>query len=330
MAMFGLMKRLLRIGGMAMVGLATAGVHAQGFPAKPLRWIVGYPAGGGSDNAVRILAARLAEKLGQPVIVENHPGAATIVAAETAAKSAPDGYTLFSVDNGSVVFNPLLYKKLPYDPSRDFAPVALYGKFPLLLVVNPQVVPADSVASLVRLAKAAGGSMGYASPGLGSPQHLAGELFKEMTGAPLLHVPYKGTAPLTQDLLGGHIGVSFIGVPTGMRQVQAGKLRALGVAEASRLPSLPEIPTLAEAGAGDIVAYAWQGVVVPAGTPAATVDRLSAALQAIVKSPDVQARLREIGVEPMEGGKADMAALTAGDLKRWGDVIRKRGITLEQ
>lgn len=328
--MFGLIKRLLQIGGVAMLGLASPGLLAQGFPAKPLKWIVGYPPGGGSDSAVRLLAAKLAEKLGQPVIVENHPGAATIVAAEAAAKAAPDGHTLFSVDNGTVVFNPLLYKKLPYDPARDFAPVALYGKFPLLLVVNPQVVPADSVASLVSLAKAAGGAMGYASPGLGSPQHLAGELFKERTGAPLLHVPYKGTAPLTQDLLGGHIGVSFIGAPTGMRQVQAGKLRALGVAEATRLASLPGIPTLAEAGAGDIVAYAWQGVVVPAGTPAATVEKLSSALQAIVKSPDMQARLREIGVEPLEGGRGEMAALIAGDLQRWGEVIRKRGITLEQ
>lgn len=310
--------------------LLSCAAFAQSYPYKPIRWIVGYPAGGGSDNVVRLLATELSAKLGQPVVVENMPGAATAIAAVATAKAAPDGYTLFAVDNATMVFNPLLDKSLPYAPSRDFTSVALYAKFSFLLVVNPSVVPANSVASLLSLAKAADRPLAYASPGIGSPQHLAGELFKERTGAALMHVPYKGTAPLTQDLLGGHIGISFIGASTGIRQVRAGKLRALGVADPSRLPSMPDVPTLAEAGVRDMNAYAWQGVVVPAHTPAPVIDKLSAALQEILKDSKFQARMRDIGAEPMEGGRDAMKNLIATDLRRWSDVIQKRGIALER
>ncbi len=328
--MFTLPKYLTRMlqacGIVAALSLLAPGAQAQDYPSKPLRWIVGFPAGGGSDSTVRLLAKQLSERLGQPVVVENRPGAGAAIAAEVTAKSRPDGYTLFSADNGTLIFNPLLRKKLPYDVARDFAPVALYAKLPILLVVNPQTVPVDSVQSLIALSKTK--PISYASSGLGSPHHLAGELFKDRTDAPLVHVPY-GSASLMQDLAGGHIGVSFIGIANGMQLVKAGKVRALGVLEAQRLKSMPDIPTLAEAGVKDVLANAWQGVVVASGTPAPIIQRLHAELDAILKSPDTAARMREMGIEPLHGNPAEMQALISADLQRWGEVVRKSGITLD-
>lgn len=321
-------RRLFVRVGCALAAIATCtGVLAQAYPNKPVRWIIGYAPGGGSDRAVRVLATRLAERLGQPVVVDNRPGAAGIIASELVARSAPDGYTLLSVDNGAMVFNPLLRKDLPYDPTRDFAPVALYGKFPLVLAVNAQKVPVDSVRALIERSKSE--PIDYASPGPGSPQHLVAELFKERTGAALGHVAYRGTAPLTQDLLGGQVGVSFLGVITALPLLQAGKLRALAVAEPTRLHNLPNVPTMAEAGVPNVVGFAWQGVVVPAKTPASIVKRLHAELDATLKQPDIQERLQSLGVEPLMGDPEQMGTLVRDDLKLWGDVIRTRGITLE-
>lgn len=321
------LRRALRVGcilaGAALFGMAA---HAQDYPNKPLRWIVGYPAGGGSDVVVRLIAQKLGERLGQSVVVENRPGAGAIVATEAAAKSRPDGYTLLSADNGALVFNPLLRKKLPYDVARDFSPVALYAKFPILLVVNPQVVPADSVQSYIKLAKA--GSQSYASSGQGGPHHLAGELFKDRTGAPLVHVPY-GSSALTADLAGGHIGSSFIGVTNGIQLANAGKVRILAVMEAQRLKSLPDVPTMAEAGVNDVEAFAWQGVVVPAGTPTPIIQRLHTEISAVLQLPEVTTRFRELGLEQFRGTPEEMGALIASDLRLWGEVIRKRGITLD-
>lgn len=303
---------------------------AQEYPNKPITWIVAYPAGGGSDNAVRLLAADLSQELKQPVVVENRPGAATIIGAEIAAKAAPNGYTIFSADNGTLIFNPLLYKKLPYDPARDFIPVALYAKFPLLLVVNPKSLPVDSVQNLIALSKKRADPIPYGSPGLGSPQHLAMELFSERTDTKFTNVPYKGTAPLTTDLLGEHIGLSFLGVATGLPLVKSNRLRALAVAEPQRLVSMPEVPTFAEVGIPGVVANAWQGVVVPKGTPMPIVDRLNQALVKILKSPTLIARFNEMGIEPISSTPAEMKALMDSESRLWGDVIRKRGITLEK
>lgn len=320
-------RRLLMRAGFALAATAAAGAFAQSYPDKPVRWVVGYAAGGGSDRAVRLLATRLAERLGQPVVVDNRPGAGGIIASEVVARSVPDGYTLLTVDNGAMVFNPLLRKDLPYNPARDFASVALYGKFPLVLTINANKVPVDSVRALIERSKAS--PIDYASPGPGSPQHLVGELFKERTGAVLTHVAYKGTAPLTQDLLAGHVGISFLGVPTALPLLQAGKLRALAVPEAARLRDLPDVPTMAEAGVANVVGFAWQGVVVPAKTPASIVKRLHAELDTILSQPDMREKLQELGVEALVGNPSQMDALVSEDLKFWGDIIRSRHIKLD-
>lgn len=319
---------LVHAGAVAALLMFGAGAGAQTYPDKPVRWVVGYPAGGGADKAVRLLAKKLGERLGQSVVVENRPGASTIIAAEAVARSAPDGYTLLAVGNDTMVFNPMMFQKLPYDPLRDFAPVALYGKFPLVLVVNPQTVAVDSVRALVERGKTQ--SLSYASPGAGTAPHLAGEVFKELAGVNLVHVAYKGSAPLTQDLLGGHIGVSFMGASSAMPQVQAGKLRALAVLEPTRLSWIPNVPTLAEAGVKGAMPFPWQGVVAPAGTPAPIIKRLHGELDAILMQPDTQAEMRSIGMDVMQGDPAQMAELVRGDVQRWGPIVHKLNISLDK
>lgn len=307
----------------------TQASHAQAWPSKPIHWIVPYPAGGGSDRAVRLLAEKLGTSLGQQVLVENKPGGGSTIGADAVAKSAPDGYTLLAADNGTLVFNPLLQKNLPYNPSRDFTNVGLYAKFPLLLAVNPQVIPVDSYAGLLAWTKKSPNPVPYGSPGLGSPQHLAMELLRDRTGMPLTHVPYKGTAPLTQDLLGGQIGLTFIGMTTGIQQMKSGKLRMLAAAEPKRLEALPDVPTLVELGVPGMIAFAWQGMVVPAGTPAPIVERLNKELNQALSSPDIKQRFAEIGVEILSGTPADMDRMIKDDTKLWGGVIEAHHITIE-
>ena len=222
--------------------------QAQVYPAKQLRLVVPYPAGGGTDFFARTVGAQLAVQLGQPVVVENRPGAATIIGAEAVAKSAPDGYTLLLGDTATFAVNPSLYKKLPYDPSKDLSPVTMTGRFALLLVVNPAKLKADSVKELVEMAKQASGRIDYASPGPGSPHHLAMEMFKQRTGTQFTHVPYKGAAPAIQDLLSGQVPLMFLDLAAGAPQIKAGKLKALAVASDKRIAALPDLVTVGEAG----------------------------------------------------------------------------------
>ncbi len=234
------------------------GAFAQSYPSKPVRLIVPSPPGGGTDFFARLVGTKMAEGLGQQVVVENRPGAATIIGAEAAAKSPADGYTLLLGDTATLAVNPSLYRKLPYDPQKDFAPISLTGRFALLLVVNPSSLNVKSIRELVAEAKKSPGKLDFASPGPGSPHHLAMELFMQQTGTKMNHVPYKGAGPAVQDLLGGQVPVMFLDLAAGRPHVLAGKLKALGVASPKRIAPLPDVPTVAESGAPGFEAWAWQ------------------------------------------------------------------------
>lgn len=311
----------------ALLGLSTA-ADAQSWPSKPVRWVLGFPPGGGTDFVARLVAAELSRSLGQTVVVENRPGAGGIIGAEAAARAAPDGYTLWTGDNGTLVLNPLLYRKLPYE-AKDFAPVGFLARFPLILAVNPGVHPVATVQELVALARQQPGRINFASPGPGSPHHLAMELLRVRTGMDIVHVPYKGGPPAMQDLLGGQVGAMFSDTPTGMPHVRAGKIRALAVADPQRNPALPGVPTMVEAGVADFVVLAWQALMVPAATPAEIVARLARELGTLMRAPEVTRRLREAALEPMSGGPEEVAALIRSETATWGEVIRLRGIRLD-
>lgn len=312
-----------------LAALATWPLAGRTQPAaKPVRWIVPYPAGGGSDFLARTLGAQLAVQLNQPVVIENRPGAATMIGAEAVAKSTPDGLTWLSADNGTLVFNSALYKKLPYDPERDFAPVGLMARFPLILVANP-ASGFKTAGDLLAAAKAAPGKLSYASPGAGSPHHLAMELLKQQTGAYIVHIPYRGAAPAVQDVLGNQVPVMVVDTAVGMPHIKAGKLVPLGVATRERLPALPQVPTLEEQGIKDAEVYAWQGLVLPAATPAEVQQRLGIELQKALRHAEVAKKLRDFGLEPVGANGEQLAAFTRAERARWHGLIKQRGLALE-
>jgi tripartite-type tricarboxylate transporter receptor subunit TctC len=299
------------------------------YPERALTWIVAYAAGGGSDTVARILAEHMAPALGQAIVVENRPGGGATIGARAAATADPDGYTVFSADNGVLIYNTALFKNLPYDPAKDFQAVGLMVRFPLLLVVKRESESPD-IAHFVGRAKAAPGSIDYASPGIGSPHHLAMERLMREAGLAFNHVPYKGAAPALVDLTGGHIEFMIVDYPSGAGQLESGAIRPLAVCSAARLPSQPDLPTVQEAmGLDGFEAYAWQGLVVPSGTPDPAVDRLTTTLAAALADPAIDARLREIGLEPLKGGPAEMQALIEADRAVWLPLIRDLGITLD-
>ena len=309
--------------------LAAFAAHAQVYPAKPLRLIVPYPAGGGTDFFARAVGAQLSVQLGQPVVVENRPGAATIIGAEAVAKSAPDGYTLLLGDTATYAVNPSLYKKLPYDPGQDLAPVTMTGRFALLLVVNPGKMPANSVKELVEEAKKAPAKFDYASPGPGSPHHLAMEMFKQRTGTQFNHVPYKGAGPAIQDLLGGQIPLMFLDLAAGAPQIKAGKLKALAVASDKRIAALPDLPTVAESGIPGFEAWAWQALAVPIGTPREIVARLNAEFRKAVGVPELRQKLIDAGIDPLQSSPEDASAYIRSEALKWSKVISDGKITVE-
>jgi len=320
-----LMKMLSRLA--AVAALAWASAHAA--DTRPIEWVVGYAAGGGSDVVARTLAEAMGRALNQTLIINNKPGAGTNIAADYVARSKDVGHVMFTADFATLAANPFLYSKLTYDVEKDFAPVGLLVRFPLLLVVNPQVVPAKDLKEFLAWAKKQPNPTTYASPGAGSPHHLATELFRERTGLKLQHVPYRGAAPAVQDLIGGQVPFMFVDTASGYQYVQSGKLRALGVASPQRVKTMNEIPTLAEQGLSGFEAYAWQGLVVPAATPKETVTALNKALVAALDSTEVKARLQALGVEPTPGTPAQMAAYAHAERERWGRVIRDAGIKLD-
>lgn len=307
---------------------AALPVNAQmSYPSKPITWIVAYPAGGGSDFLARAVSNEMSKQLGQAVVVDNRPGAATIVGAQLAARAAPDGYTVFHADNGSLVFNPALYPKLPYKPS-EFAPIGLMARFPLLLVTNPAAGYA-SAQQMISAAKADPKKLQYASPGAGGPHHLAMELLKDRAGFAAEHIPYKGAAPAVQDVLGGQVPIMMLDTATALQHLKAGRLKALAVASAKRLPQYPDVPTLKELGLDGVEVYAWHGLTVPAGTPEAIRAKLTAELQKALANPGVQKALIDFGLEPIPGDAAEMAAFIQSETTRWNALIRERGIKLE-
>jgi tripartite-type tricarboxylate transporter receptor subunit TctC len=312
---------------LGLIVLAPAIAAAQGWPAKPVKMIVPYPAGGGTDFIARLAAKHLTDRLGQQVFVENRAGANGAIGLQVLMQSDPDGYTIATSSDTPLVVNPWLYDKLPYAPLRDFLPVATMVRFPGMLAVHPSV-PAVSVAELIALAKAKPGSLAYASAGVGNFSHLAMELFALATGVKLLHVPYKGTGPASLALIGGEVQIGFNNVQTLLQNVRAGQLRALAVAEPQRVPLLPDIPTVAETVPGFAMAP-WIGIIVPARTPKDVVARLTQETLAVMRDADVVKLLNDQQVTPMAMGADEFEQLIKSDLERWANVIRSAGIRAE-
>lgn len=300
---------------------------AQSWPSKPLHIISPYAPGGTNDVTARIVGERLQQLLGQPVVIENKPGANIRIGSEFVAKSAPDGYTLLWTAAPHTV-NPALYGKLPYDTVKDFVPVVQTVMVPVLLSV-PESSPAKSIKEFLALAKAQPLQATVATPGNGSGPHLALELFIAATGAPLVHVPYKGDAPAVNDLLGSRVGAGMNAVGTPLPHVKAGKLRALGIVSNQRIPQLPDVPTFAEAGYPSVDAFAWFGLVAPAGTPAPIVEKLNSEINQILKQPDVVERFSLLGAFPLGGTAAEFDRFIRTDIAKWKRVVKERNIKVD-
>jgi tripartite-type tricarboxylate transporter receptor subunit TctC len=298
---------------------------AQTYPAKPIRWILGYPPGGGTEFIARNVANTMSGYLGQPIIIENRPGAAAILGAEAAARSAPDGYTLFMADNGTFVFHTGIYQKLPYDPVKDFAPVGLIVKGYMLLLSSSF----NNLGELVAAAKANPGKLNNASNGSGTAHHLAMELFKQRAGLDIVNVPFKGTAAVMQEVMSGRVAMGFADLSAARGQLASGKVRALAVASRQRLPQLPDVPTFAELGYPDFEVYFWQGMAVPAGTPHEIVERLSRELVRTLGTPEVAKRFADTGMEVSAGTPDEMAKTIRDEQAFWVPLIRKLGIRVD-
>ena len=314
----------------ALVGslLVGAAALAQDYPAKPLRFIVPFPPGGGNDTVARAIAQQMAPALGQPVVIDNRPGAGGSVGAELAAKAPADGYTLFLAGVGSHVVNPNLHAKLAYDPVRDFAPITLVASAPSVLVVNPGV-PARTIAEFTAYARAHPGTLNYASNGNGSAAQLAAAMYESMAGVRMVHVPYKGIAQALTDLLSGEVQLMFGTVVALVPHIQAAKLRALAVTGKKRSALLPEIPTLRESGLPEYEAGSWYGIEAPAGTPRAIIDQLNAVMVKALKQPDVARRLALDGAEVIGSTPEEFGAHIKSELERVGKVVRAAGIQIE-
>lgn len=300
---------------------------AQAWPSKPIRWVVAYPAGGGSDFLARQLAPQLQKQLGQPIVIDNRPGAAGSIGTDAAAKSPPDGYTLLTGDNGAMVFNSAMYKKLAYAPS-DFTPVGLMARFPLVLAVNPASGFTSATQWLAEV-RAKPGFYSYASPGIGSPHHLAMELIKERSRSFIVHVPYRGTAFAIQDVMAGVLPMAIVDTAAGLPQFRAGKLKALAVLSKKRLPSLPDVPTFEELGLTQVDVTAWQGLFVPKGTPEAIVARLTAEMIKAISLPEVKARLENFGLEVAPGDGPALAAFVQQETTTWHALIKERKLAAD-
>jgi tripartite-type tricarboxylate transporter receptor subunit TctC len=302
----------------------TAGAQ-QDYPNKPIKWLVGFPAGGGTDFLARTVGHQLSQQLGQPVVIENRPGAASSIAAEAAARAPADGYTLLTADNAVLIFNPVVYKKIPYDPVKDFAPIGLMARFPLILAVHPGS-GINNIQEWMAAMKKEPGRHSYASPGVGTPHHMAMELIKQRLGLFIVHVPYRGAAPAVQDVAGGQVPMMIVESAGGLPMIKAGKLKPIAVVSARRMPVLPDVPTFAELGYKDLEVYAWQGVVVPKATPKAVADRLSVELQKAVASPDVKRKLTEFGMEVNPSDATLMATYMGLETALWHPLVKQRGI----
>jgi tripartite-type tricarboxylate transporter receptor subunit TctC len=317
---------ILRVAALCLAGVCAC-VQAQSYPSRPVRLIAPYVAGGGTDFVARTVATKLSELWGSPVVVENRPGGGTNIGSELVARAAPDGYTLL-VGGVPNTVNMSLYRKLPYDVVKDFAPVIHLDTAPNVLAVHPSL-PVKSVKDLIALAKKNPGTLNFGSAGIGSSNHLSGELFKVMAAIDIVHVPYKGGAAAVTDLLAGQITMYFGTTPSTMPLVRAGRLRGLAVTTARRSSVAPELPTMAEAALPGFEQSAWHGIFAPAGTPAAVVGRLNADLNALLKSADVTQRFASQGIEVTGGSTAEFAAFIKQDLAKYQKLVRSAGIKVE-
>jgi tripartite-type tricarboxylate transporter receptor subunit TctC len=323
-------RRTLLLGPLAFAAALAAGhlpAAAQAYPAKPIHLVVGYAAGGSTDSVARLLGQKLAEELGQPVVVENKPGAGATIASDYVAKSAPDGYTLFMSTIANTI-NTTLYKRLSFDFERDFAPVSLVATVPNVLVVNPDV-PAKTVKEFIALAKSKPGEINFGSSGSGSSVHLSGELFNMVAGVKLTHVPYKGSAPAAVDLMSGQIQAMFDNLSTALPFIKAGKLRALAVTSAERSPAAPDIPTMAEAGLPECEVLSWFALVAPAKTPKDIVDRLNAATVKALADPAVKQQFAALGADPVSSTPAVLADLIKSETAKWAKVVKASGASVD-
>jgi tripartite-type tricarboxylate transporter receptor subunit TctC len=315
---------------LAAVALAATAfaAHAQAYPTRPIKLICPFPPGGAVDIASRAIAAELSKTIGQPVTVENRPGAGGNVGGAEAARSAPDGYTLFMTTSGIHAINPVLYSKMQFDPNKDLAPVAALVSLSNVLVVHP-AVKANSVADVIALAKAQPKGLTYASSGSGTSIHMSAELFKQLTKTDIIHIPYKGSAPAVTDLLGGQVNMMFDNIPSSLPHIKSGKLRALATTGARRDPALPDLPTVAEAGVPGYEAGVWFGLAVPAGTPKDIVSKISAEALKGTKSPDFMRRMGELGYVIIGEGPEQMADMLRTEIGRWGPVVKASGATAD-
>ncbi|RQO56117.1 ABC transporter substrate-binding protein [Variovorax sp. KBW07] len=307
---------------------ASPFARAQDYPTQLVKWVVPYPAGGGTDVIARVLAEAMRQTLGQQIVVDNRPGASTNIGADLVAKSKPDGYTILSADNAVLAFNEHLFSKLPFSPEKDFTYIGAIGKFPLALVVHPDF-PAKTFKEFLAYVKANPGKVNYASPGNGSPHHLAMEMFKVRTGTFITHIPYRGAAPAMADVMGGQVPCMFLDLASGLGIMQSNKVRVLAIGTGARSKLLPNVPTLAEVGVPNTEVFAFQGILGPAGLPPAVVNKLNGDLNKAFSTPAVQKRFDDFGMEAMPGTPAQFAALSRAESKRWGPIIKQAGIKLD-
>jgi tripartite-type tricarboxylate transporter receptor subunit TctC len=308
------------------LGVASAADAQPDYPNRPIRLVVTVPPGGAADFIARLVGAKLSESLAQPVLVENRGGAGGTIAAETVAKAPPDGYTLLQNSITTHGVGPHLYAKLPYDPVKDFAAVSALAVLPLIMSVNAEI-PAKTVDELIRLSKTS--SLNFASSGNGGAPHMAAELFKSVTGATITHVPYKGSGPAVADLVGGRVQIMFDAAPSLIQHVRSGKLRVLAAASPQRNRLLPEVPTFAELGHPDVVVSLWYGLLAPAGTPDAVIDKLNRETVKALNAPEVREKLLAQGAEPMPGSAQQFSAFMQAERARWAPVVRQAGVKLD-
>jgi len=316
------MRRLL------VLAVSVLPLTALAFPTQPIEWVVPYAAGGGSDVVARVIATEMSKTLGQSIIINNKPGAGTNIGAAYAARANPDGHVVLTADTATLAANPFLYSKPGYDAEKDFAPVGLMARFPMILVVNPQI-PVKDLKEFLAWAKAQANPIPYGTPGAGSPHHLATELFSDLAGVKLTHVPYKGAAPAVQDVMAGQVPFMFVDTASGAQHISAGKLKAIGVASPKRVQNFESIPTLDEQGLKGFEAYAWQGMVAPAKTPSATIETLNKALVKAISTDAVKERFRTLGLEAIPSTPQEMASYARAERAKWGKVIQAKGIKLD-